>query len=290
MENQFNKFNQTKIQIEKQSKIGWILAGIGAVLTFFLSNSGLIFIGLVLLIPGVIMGAKSAMDFKKLSNRFKDEVLVGMFNELMPGTVYQPHRGLSEHEVYGSEFLKRADRYHSEDFITGKVEDVEFISSDVVLEERHEEHTKNGTRVYYVPFFVGRVFKFDFNKEFDGYLQVLEAGSPTSNRHFKKIQLESVDFNKKFRTFSTEELSAFYVLTPDIMESIMHLEKQNPGRIGLSFTGQYLFIAINNNKNTFELKMYRPIDNLLVEEFKKDLLVIKEVITAMKLNNKLFKK
>jgi len=95
---------------------------------------------------------------------------------------------------------------------------------------------------------------------------------------------------KKFKTFATTELSAFYVLTPDIMEAIMKLEQRNPGRIGLAFTGDTLYIAINNNVDTFELKMFRKIDDSVVEEFKQDLLVIKDVITALKLNNNLFKK
>lgn len=294
MENQFEKFNTTKKATEKQTTTGWIIAGVGAVLTFILMSvsqaSFVGAIGIIIVFVGIIMGGLGMVKFKKLSNSFKDQVLVGMFAQLMPGTVYSPRQGLSQMDVYNTEFLKRADRFHSEDFISGKIEDVEFISSDVVLEEKHVEQTKDGTRVYYVPYFVGRVFRFTFNKEFDGYLQVLEAGSPTSNRPFKKVKLESIDFNKKFKTYSTDELSAFYVLTPDIIESIMHLEKNNPGRIGLSFTGDILNIAINNNKNTFELKMYKPIDDSLVEEFKKDLLVIQDVIKAMKLNNKLFKK
>ncbi|MGD9909292.1 MAG: DUF3137 domain-containing protein [Candidatus Izemoplasmatales bacterium] len=290
MQNDFNQFNIKKKQIEKLSIIGWIVVGVGGIIAFALQNSAVMYVGFVALFVGFVIAMKATTDFKKLSNRFKDEVLVNMFKELMPGTVYNPYQGLSEYEVYGTEFLKRADRFYSEDYISGVLEDVKFISSDVRLEERHVEHTKNGTRTYYVPYFVGRVFKFSFNKEFDGYLQVLEAGSPLSNRGFKKVQLESIQFNKKFRTFTTDELSAFYVLTPDIIEAIIHLEERNPGRIGLSFTGDVLYIAINNNKDTFELKMYREIDNSLVEEFKQDLLVIKDVISAMKLNNRLFKK
>jgi hypothetical protein len=121
-------------------------------------------------------------------------------------------------------------------------------------------------------------------------LQVLEAGSPLTNRNFQKVELESIDFNKKFKTYATTELSAFYVLTPDIMEAIFELEKRNPGRIGLSFAGENLYIAINNNKNTFEIKMFRTIDNAMMEGFKNDLMVIKDFIHTLKLNTKIFKR
>ncbi|MDD3478387.1 MAG: DUF3137 domain-containing protein [Candidatus Izemoplasmatales bacterium] len=293
MPNQFDVFNTKKKTAEKQTVIGMVLIGIAVILFLGMQASGstgfLIF-AIIAGIPGLIFAAKGATDFKKLSRSFKQEVVIPMFQEAIPGVQYRPDYGLSEMEVYNTEMLKRADRFHSEDFISGQLESVQFISSDVRLEERHVEHTKNGTRTYYVTYFLGRVFKFSFNKEFDGYLQVLEGGSPMSRRDFKKVKLESIDFNKKFKTFATSELSAFYVLTPDIMESIMNLEKRNPGRIGLSFTGENLYITINNNKDTFELKMFRQIDQSVVDEFRQDLMVIKDVIVAMKLNNNLFKK
>jgi len=294
VQDNFSEFNTKKRATEKTTKIGIVLIGIAVLLFLGLSAAGAIagaqLFGVLVGIVGIIFALKGGMDFRKLSKQFKYDVLVKVFEELMPGTKYNPDAGFSQMDVYATDFLKRADRFYSEDLISGVMEDVSYISSDVRLEERHVEQTKNGTRVYYVPYFVGRVFKFSFNKEFDGYLQVLEGGSPLSNRKFQKVQLESIDFNKKFKTYATSDLSAFYVLTPDIMEAIMHVEQRNPGRIGLSFSGDILYIAINNNKDTFELKMFKTIDNSVVEDFKKDLLVIKDVIIALKLNNNLFKK
>jgi len=68
------------------------------------------------------------------------------------------------------------------------------------------------------------------------------------------------------------------------------LEQRNPGRISMSFLGDHLYVAINNNRDTFELKMFRNVDESVIEEFKQDLLVIKDFIVSLKLNNKLFKK
>ena len=212
-----------------------------------------------------------------------------MFQDAIPGIRYSPNQGLDPYTVYETDFLTRADRFTSEDFLAGDVDGVNFISSDVKLEERHVQHTKNGTRTYYVTYFLGRVFKFDFNKEFVGDLHVLEAGRPKSSG-FNKVQLESVDFNKKFKTFAQEDITAFYVLTPPIIEAITAIERRHPGRIGISFRGDHMYVAINNNKDTFELQMFRNIDDSMVQEFVDDLLVIKEFIITLKLNNNLFKK
>ena len=291
-----NKFNENKNQVEKKIVIGIILLVL-AIASFLISSSRTtgnfdIFFFIMIIIGGaaLVLFAIGFVGYYNLKKSFKKDFLSEMFSQLIPDVTYRPENGLSPEEVYSSECLKRADRFHSEDYIAGKIGDVDFVSSDVKLEERHVQHTKNGTRVYYVAYFVGRVFRFDFNKVFTGNLQVLEAGSPFSRRKFNKVKMESIDFNKKFKIFAEEDITAFYILTPDIMEAIFNLEKRNPGRISMSFLGDHLYVAINNNRDTFELQLFRKLDQSVIEEFKQDLLVIKDFIVSLKLNNKLFKK
>jgi hypothetical protein len=288
----FNEFNTRKKKSETKVIISIFLLIVTAVM--FLASGGeggaLFVIAIIIGLATVVVLGIGMAEYAKIKKSFKSQVLTDMFKTLIPDVEYLPNRGLAPEEAYASEFLKRADRFHSEDFISGKIGEVDFISSDLKLEERHVQHTKNGTRVYYVTYFLGRVFRFEFNKNFTGNLQVLEAGSPFSRRKFEKVKLESIDFNKKFKVFAEEELTAFYILTPDIMEAIFNLEKRNPGRISMSFLGDHLYVAINNNRDTFELQMFRKIDETVIEEFKKDLLVIKDFIVSLKLNNKLFKK
>ena len=221
---------------------------------------------------------------------FKLEVLKDLIVTFVDEGKFIPDRGLSQHDVYSTEFLKHADVFETEDYLSGKMDGVSFISSDVKLQERHVQHTKNGTRTTYVTYFLGRVFKFEFNKSFEGYLQVLEKGKPTKRRGYDKIKLESVDFNKKFRTYCTSEHTAFYVLTPHFMEALRKFEKNNKGHISFSFIDSNLYIGINNFRDTFELKMFRELNEESFNEFKRELFVIKEIVQELKLNNNIFKK
>jgi len=288
------KFNQKKKGIEKHLIIAGAIIILAAIIFFLLYqnnlNTDMMFLPMIIGALGAIYLFVHLAKFSSLKKEFKQTFLKELFASLIPGIEYMPGSGLSSQTVYEGEFLKKADRFHSEDYLQGKIDDVDFISSDVRLEERRVRHTKNGTQVYYVPYFVGRIFRFDFHKELVGRLQVLESGSPKSRRRFKKVELESIDFNKKFRVFSEEELTAFYILTPDIMEAIFALEKRHPGNISFSFSDQQLYIGINNNKNTFELKLFKQLSEEEVEIFKHDLLVIKDVIQSLKLNNNIFKK
>ena len=49
-------------------------------------------------------------------------------------------------------------------------------------------------------------------------------------------------------------------------------------------------IGINNFKDTFELQMFRKLDQSVFDEFKRELLVIQDVIKELRLNNNIFKK
>ena len=284
-----DKYASTKLQAEKKAMIGGGIV-ILAIIAFLLLGQYGPFIGIPLFIGGAVYAAIGLSQFSKLSKTFKDEVVTDLVKTFVDDGVFDANRGLSKAQVYSTEFVKRADRFHSEDFLKGQMEGVDFVSSDVKLEERHVEHTKNGTRTYYETYFLGRIFIFEFNKDFDGYLQVLEHGRPHSRRGFKKVKLESIQFNKKFKTYSTSDHSAFYVLTPHFMEALMKFEQNNKGNISFSFIDSRLYIGINNFRDTFELRMFRKLDETVFDEFKRDLFVIKDVITELKLNNSIFKK
>lgn len=288
MENKILEFNQIKSKAERKVQIGGLLSVLGVAI-FFLAGD-LALLGLILFIPGIIVIIIGSSNFSKLNKRFKNEVVTDLVASFVDEGYFDPHMGLSQSQVYGTEFLKRADRFHSEDYLKGSMEGVHFVSSDVKLEEEHVEHTKNGTRRYYVTYFLGRVFIFDFNKSFDGYLQVLEKYRPTRKRGYSKVKLESVQFNKKFKTYSTSDHSAFYVLTPHFMEALMRFEQGNKGNIGFSFIDNKLYIGLSNFRDTFELRMFRPISEMTFQRFKDELLVIQEVIKELKLNNKIFSK
>ncbi len=282
------KFQQEKEQIEKKIKIAGLAAVIGVALAVLLSQY--FYIGGAIALPALIVLVIQSGRFKKLSRRFKLEVLVDVIASFVEDGKFDPDYGLDIRKVYATEFLKRADRYHTEDYLSGKIAGVQFESSDVKLEEKHVRHTKNGTQTTWETYFMGRVFIFEFNKSFDGYLQVLESGRPTVNRKYNKVKMESVKFNKKFKTFSTSDHSAFYVLTPHFMEALMEFEKNNKGVIRFSFIDNLLYIGIDNRKDTFELKMFRKLDEHSFDEFKKELFVVKEVVEELKLNNSIFKK
>ena len=101
--------------------------------------------------------------------------------------------------------------------------------------------------------------------------------------------MESIDFNKKFSTYTNNDHSAFYIITPHFMEAIMELERNNPGSIALSFHGNKLNIGLNNSKGTFELNIFKEINKGLIDVYKRDLLLIRDIVLELKVNRNIFK-
>lgn len=281
----FEELNRQRVNCLRLVLIGLLILIIG-ILVFWGLRSPVM---LIFAVGGVITGIVGLAKFEKLRQYFKNIYLKDMISKMFDDANYFPKKGVTPENVYRCHFLKKADRFHSEDLIVGKVGDVKFYTSDLKLEERHTRHTKNGTQTYYVTYFLGRFFGFDFPKEFVGQVIVTEGSISTLFSHFTKIELESVDFNKKFRTYTTDEHNAFYILTPHIMEAIMDLERRNPGSLSLCFSGNTFNLAINNSKNTFEINLFKKIDSKVIDEMKRDLEVIIDIVNELKLNRNIFK-
>lgn len=282
----FTKLEEKRKKCATLVGIGIAIVGLGAVL--FIAAIGLEAVGFILVFIGMIFLGIGYFNFSKVSKEFKNKYLRELVSNTFDEASYFPDKGVNVNQVYKSDLVKKADRHHTEDLIMGKVDGVSFVTSDVRLEERRVRHTKNGTQVYYVTYFLGRFFEFEFPKEFKSKILVTEGGLFTWFSKYKKIELESVEFNQKFKTYSMNEHDTFYVLTPHLMESIMKLERQNPGSLGLTFDGTRLYILINNNINTFDLKLFKTIDMSVISSLEKDLSVIKEIVQELNLNRKIF--
>lgn len=284
--------------LEERRKVCPILVGIGTgaivlgvilLFTLAMTDSFMFPLSMFLCIfPGIILIVIGNMKFRQVQRDFKNAGMNHIVNEVLPGSTYQENMGIPLNDIYKYGLLQKADRHHMEDLISGTYKDVKFRTCDLRLEERRVHHNGKTTTVTYVPYFTGRFFEFDFNKNFKGNIVVTEA--PLFHMlGMQKISLESEEFNKKFKTFASDEFSAFYVLTPQLMMTLLDLEKANPGAIMIAINSNKIAIAINNNRDTFSIRMNQPIDESLFNYLKKDLTIITDIVNELNLNDKIFK-
>ncbi|MFP4078014.1 MAG: DUF3137 domain-containing protein [Candidatus Izemoplasmataceae bacterium] len=237
---------------------------------------------------GIAISVGGIIHYAYVINRFKKKFLKAHLESRIEECTYSPSEGLTLDEVMDCGFLKAPDRIKTEDYLSGVIQDVWFKTSDVKLQEKEVYYEDGKRRTRWETYFNGRVFKFDFNKTFKGKLYVLERFKPLTNDRFEKVEMESVDFNKTFKTYSTESLTAYYILTPHLMESIMKIEKNHPGNLGLSFDGTELNVAIKTHRTSFRVFPFQSLNKELLEKFDEDLDMIFDIVKELKLNRKVF--
>lgn len=248
-------------------------------------------LGIISFIVGLVLLGIGLAKFRSLSHSFKTNYLPQIIATAYPGSSYSPYEGVQYGITQQSLIMPRGDRYNTGDLIQGVVGETGFLTCDCQIEERRTEVDSHGnTRTYYVTLFLGRFFIFDFNKEFDGRVVVSESWVNSLFSGFERVKLESVDFNKKFKVYTTNDETAFYILTPQIMEKMMEIEKKYKGSISFSFIGSRMYLAINNGIDTFELKLFKKVDEKFIIDLKKDLETMNSIIEQLKLNMRIFMK
>ncbi len=293
------EYNQLLKELETQRKLitKRLLYSIGIVVVTLLlgliigqNSQGILIGGFIGLFFSFAYVGTSYSKYKK---SFKDKMMPLIIEKTGLELKYDYKDGVGQNTVMHSGLFKKPDRYHCEDLMYGTFDDVRFMSSDVHMQERRVTRDSKGhQRVEYITFFRGRWFVYDFNKEFNGIIQVREDGFLQGAKwglNVKKISLEDVEFNKKFKTYATNQHDAFYVLTPSLMENIKKLERRFPGRIYFSFIGSELHIAIYHSKNSFEPPVFSSIDDQFMSAQVEDILILQDIVKELRLNRNIFK-
>lgn len=260
---------------DKGSRTGLIAGGIcfflGIVFSIVVSGFHL---GVVIL-PSIIaliiwyncIAAKSGI----LSAFYKQNIIAAILSELCEESSFLPNFGITEQAFMASGlFSESPDRYHSEDLISGRIDKTCFICSEVKAEEKRETTDgKGNVSTYWVDIFSGFFFIADFQKDFRGQTVIYRNSWIKWSNSGQRIKLENPEFEKRFDTYSTDQVEARYLLTPALMEKLIELDRKFPGQITLSFLDSKVIIAIPDSKNHFETSIWQSQlnNNSIFQEF-----------------------
>lgn len=66
-------------------------------------------------------------------------------------------------------------------------------------------------------------------------------------------------FNNQFEIKTSDDQLAFYILTPQFMESIMRLDELADGYTNIEFRDTSVVVTLNNGRDSFEVKKYSEV-------------------------------
>lgn len=254
---------------------GWGLIALGIIVMGIIFTLAQPIVALIIGAAGIITGGVILYRITETSviykRRFKQEIVGAALSTVDQSLVLSPNEGISEAEFRASQlFVTSPDRYATEDLIKGAAGKTRFYFAEVHAEYKTETQTKSGRQEHWHDILKGIVFVADFNKHFNGVTVVRpkDFGSSLGAWFSKNIysfgdkdlvQLESDAFNKKFVTYSTDQIEARYILTPAMMERIEALNERSAYTISLSFVSSCLYIAFPLDKNYFEPPVFKSL-------------------------------
>lgn len=183
------------------------------------------------------------------------------------------------------------DREKFEDRLAGSRNDTPFEFFEAHLEEKRTTTDGKGrTRTTWVTVFRGQCLVVKFHKKFSGVTKVYrDAGALNFFKKLsqmgkgERVKLEDPVFEKAFEVYSTDQVEARYILTPDFMERLLGLERTFQGRqVRCAFANEAMYLVCEG-KNLLEPgSMYRSMDDLgRVRDILEDFAAIFLLIDAM---------
>lgn len=137
--------------------------------------------------------------------------------------------------------------------------------------------------------FKGLIVRFEMPKYYKGHTVIFENNKENAfvkllaGSKYEKVELEDVEFNKRFSVYSTDQVEARYALTSGMMERLLNLKQTFKSKyIRASFSGDELVIAIQSDKDLFRLAGF-----LTKTDAKVYLTMFMEIISILKITDAL---
>jgi hypothetical protein len=268
-------------------------------------------LGIALIIVGVAYSTKAS----EWRNTFKVRVMTQLVRLFHPSLQYYPMRAIPEAEYHMSMLFHNSpdpDRYRGEDYIEGVIDKTDIRLSELHTEYRQVTYDSKGRRhEHWVTIFRGLFISADFHKHFHGVTLVLpdteqswlgglgqwlqSISAKLGNQPGELVKMEDPEFERLFKVFSTDQVEARYILTPNMIRRIVEFRKKTDSPLRLSFIASRVFVAIPTAHNYFEPpSLFAPADKLLdpstLAQYFDELKFALAVVDELNLNTRIWTK
>lgn len=290
MEERLKAFEEHRAKVCKKANIILLIAILLIVLGMGLILTTEIPIFILMVIVAFFMIVISSSMKSKLSVQFKNEFIIQLVKDIYPNSIYNPKTGINLQEILKAGFFKAPDRYELEDYLSSSYDDIPFEMCDFNFKERHvTTDSKGNRRVTYQTYAKGRFLIFDFKREFNQVVKVVENTYLGLNKHgLEKVETESVDFNKKFKVYASDGITAFYILTPQIQLKILELESKFRGSLFVGYMNGKLYVSITDGISILDVNASKKITLDTIKMLESQLMLPASIINELGLSTAKF--
>lgn len=254
---------------------------------------------IVLFVYILICGITYKLMTKDYVKEFKQNIIKPLVSHIDSSLIYLHESFVSEHLFDRSDLFTKADKYSGNDYVKGKIEDINIEFSDLHAQKKNEskEGKNNYTTIFRGLFIVAR-----FNKNFSSKTVVLPdsaqsffgdlIGTFLQSKNFTRGELVKMDdpaFEKEFVVYSNDQIEARYILSHSLMKKILELRHKSNHHIYISFINNHIHIAIYYDKDLFEPSIFNSLlDYKIATEYVGTLHLAVGIVKELKLNQKLW--
>lgn len=261
------------------------VGGIGAALSIWVF--GIPQLAILAVVAAAFIGGIGSLPIMRLSGEAKAMLVEPLARSFDLDFAAKPGKvaSISDHRRVG--LLPSYDRSKFEDRLTGRRGDVDFEFFEAHLEDRRTTTSNGRTRTRYVTVFRGQCLRLDFHKRFFGETLVTrDAGFFNrfgGRRGMDRARLEDPEFEKAFEVYTTDQVEARFLLTPDMMQALVDLERVFRGKsLRCAFSGAEMFICVEGADLFEPGSLFTPLDNPeRVRELLEDFAVVFKLIDTV---------
>lgn len=253
----------------------------------------------VLILGGVVGSFAFRHLSKDYRNQFKMLLVPKLLGLLGDELRYQPDEGISQMAFQKSRLFQRSiDRYRSEDMIHGTHDGVPFHCSEVHAEYKSTStNSKGRSSTTWHTIFRGLFLIAEFKRDFQGATFVLPNRTPgfleglagRFSGRGEPVRLEDPEFNRRFDTYSDDQVTARYILTTSFMERLTAFANKHAQPAQVAFIDGTIYVAVSSSKDLLEPPLFKPlVDREIVRECLEDVELMLGIMDDLNLNERLW--
>jgi len=243
-----------KLRIKTQSynvlkKVLWAITVIVGVIVFFSAGgTAVVIYAIPALVIMIFISYRISVANNKYSTSFKENIVKAELQSVLENVDYKPNDRFNDYTVKTSGLFPGYDSSAGSDYFSADYKGRRYIQSDLHLERKEEYETTDSdgnshTDTRYVTLFRGRIIMFDYKVVSNGPVYIYDK----KMRNIKsEIQTEFVAFNEKYLINAADAVTAFHILTPQMMEKIMLVAEKISAPLSISFLQDKVFVAVSS--------------------------------------------
>lgn len=206
---------------------------------------------------------------KKGMTDYYNQMVIQTIQQMLPGARIYPERHINSLELYDRGVIPHHDLVGGTYLVEYEKEGYTYSFSNLALSAEHGVNKNNKLEI---SVFSGQAFTMRFKSSIPGHVRIMStynaaitgqeklAGYKRKEDNEYKVELESRQFNECFDVYATDNESAFYVLTPLVMEQLITM-RQRCGNFGICVDGDRVYAAFNNSRELFKkpVQIYNSI-------------------------------